>query len=149
MSEIDPSVVAAFGSETRVRALAVLASCPVPLTAYRIGKVGGIPFPKVYRELDRLAKKGLVTHSGRYWTLTDGALADYLRHRVPILWDEVLLSQVAQHHDRTDRIYELAKHVARPKLVQSAAPKRYARPASKDRLLREMGLRPSVHAESS
>jgi hypothetical protein len=51
--DVDPKLVALFGSETRVRTLAVLAGAFRPLAAYRVAKVGGIPVQKAYEEVRR------------------------------------------------------------------------------------------------
>ncbi|MGA7923687.1 MAG: helix-turn-helix domain-containing protein, partial [Thermoplasmata archaeon] len=63
-SEVDLTMVALFGSETRVRVLAVLAGAYGPLTAYRVGKTGGVSMPKAYREIGRLHKAGIVARKG-------------------------------------------------------------------------------------
>ena len=85
---VDSALVAAFGSETRVRTLAVLANATRPLTAYRVALVGAIPVDKAYREVRRLAAARLVERRPDGWVLTDGDLRSLLRRRVRIRWDK-------------------------------------------------------------
>ena len=113
-TKLDPAIVAAFGSATRVRTLAVLANSREPLTAYRIGVVGEVPFPKVYRELARLEKAWVVARRGRGWILLDAGLGDYLQRRVRMIWDEALVAEKARSAERTRRIYRLVARAGRP-----------------------------------
>ena len=150
-TDIDPAVVAAFGSETRVRTLAVLANAHGPLTAYRIGLVGDVPFPKVYRELYRLEKAGVVGREGKAWTLLDSALASYLSRRVRIAWDVDMAREVADAEPRNARrraeALRQAAHVPPPSGFVPRHPEEFRRSPLKDRRLREMGLPTSVHAD--
>ncbi len=84
--EIDPRLVAAFRSETRVGVLAVLAGAFGPMSAYLVGKTGGIPLPKAYEEIYRLEKAGLVGRRGSGWVLLDNDIRMLVNKPVPIRW---------------------------------------------------------------
>lgn len=98
---VPPSVTAVLGSANRVRALATLANAYRPLTAYRVAKIARVPRTKVYNELRRLGRAGVVQERrgrGRRstWVLLDLDLARYLRVRVRIAWSEDLARVAAR-----------------------------------------------------
>ena len=97
LEDIDPGIVALFGSQNRALVLAALANASSPLSGYRVAKIFGGQKIKVNAELTRLAKVGVVstrrTASGRRgWTLEDPDLRKLLRRRIRICfaqeWDE-------------------------------------------------------------
>jgi hypothetical protein len=84
--EPSPELVALFGSATRVRTLAALATAPGPITGYRIARMCGISPTKTYAELYRLRSANVVreqpTATGRRgWLLSDPDVGALLRHR--------------------------------------------------------------------
>ena len=93
---VDPGLVALFGSEDRVRTLAVLANAGTPLTAYRVATVVGIKPANVYRELKRLIQFNEVerapTSDGKQgWRLVDADVRAIMRRRLRVVWSEDLL----------------------------------------------------------
>jgi hypothetical protein len=146
--EVDPLLVAVFGSETRVRTLAVLANAYGPMTAYRVGKVGGVPMPKVYREIDRLARRKLVARTGDGWVLLDPDVRALLRKRVRIHWAGDWLAERARRLPEERALLErLARtvHARPPARWAPRAPGRLSRTPFKDEALRELGLSTSAH----
>ena len=90
---INPKAEAFAGSATRLRTLAPIANANFPLTAYRIAWLSRIARSKVYDELRRLLSAGLVEErkdrrEEATWTLTDPAVAEFLRKKVRIAWSE-------------------------------------------------------------
>lgn len=84
--EPSPELVALFGSATRVRTLAALATAPGPMTGYRIARICGISPTKTYAELYRLRSANVVqerpTPTGRRgWQLSDPDVGALLRRR--------------------------------------------------------------------
>ncbi len=84
--EPSPELVALFGSATRVRTLAALATAPGPITGYRIARMCGISPTKTYAELYRLRSANVVreqpTATGRRgWLLSDPDVVALLRRR--------------------------------------------------------------------
>ena len=84
--EPSPELVALFGSATRVRTLAALATAPGPITGYRIARICGISPTKTYAELYRLRSANVVreqpTATGRRgWLLSDPDVGALLRRR--------------------------------------------------------------------
>jgi hypothetical protein len=148
--DIDPRLIALFGSETRVRTLAVLAGAHRPMTAYRVGRVGEMPLPMAYREIDRLATAGLIGRSGRGWVLLDGDVRALLLKRVRVSWADDWFSERAR---RVSAETPLLRQIRRAPIVRPPQrwrprnPKRFNRSPTKDRILREMGLRTSIHAD--
>jgi hypothetical protein len=147
---VDPRLVALFGSETRVRTLAVLAGAHRPVTAYRIGKVGAIPIHKAYEEVRRLGKVGLVAQRAGGWVLLDEEVRALLRRRVRIAWSEDWFAErnrrAEEERDLLERLRRIP-HARPPKGWKPRDPKRFRRSPTKDRILHEMGLRESVHAD--
>lgn len=89
---IDPAVVTVTGSKTRALTLAVLANADRPFTGYRVAEVTGIPRSKVYAELARAERGGVVAKTPNGYRLADRALATWLCQRVRISWADDLLS---------------------------------------------------------
>jgi hypothetical protein len=96
LEDIDPGMVALFGSQDRTLVLSALANASGPLSGYRVAKLFGGQKIKVNAELVRLAKAGIVTRrrapSGKLgWTLEDPDLRRLLRKRARICfapdWD--------------------------------------------------------------
>jgi hypothetical protein len=137
---IDPLLVAAFGSETRVRTLAVLSNAAAPLTAYRIAAVGGIPVVKAYEEVRRLAATGLIDRIGTGWVLRDADIGALLRRRAPIS-ARPSRSTTSKLYGRFDRLP--------PPTFDGLGPVRYdvRRRREKDALLVRGGFRPGVTHE--
>jgi DNA-binding transcriptional ArsR family regulator len=94
---VAPQVAALLGSTNRVRTLAPLANAYRPMTAYRVAQLAGIPRTKVYEELRRLLKAGVVRErrnrrGSSTWTLLDADMALYLRKKIRISWSGDLAS---------------------------------------------------------
>lgn len=144
----DSALIALLGSETRLRVLAVLANASRPMTAYRIGKTGGVPMPKAYGEVRRLGRAGLLRRVASGWVLDDRDVRILLQKRVRVYWYEDF---------RAERERTAPARRALLRRLQATPPPRFPRnwrprdPASqrrdphKDELLREMGRQPSVH----
>jgi DNA-binding transcriptional ArsR family regulator len=146
----DPALVTLFGSKTRVRTLAVLASAARPMTAYRIAKVGEVAIPKVYAELPKLSRAGIVGHRDDGWVLLDDDVRSLLRKRVRIAWAQDFIAESERMGPaRKATLARLAK-LPPPKFDTKGwtpkHPKRLMRHRGKDRILRQMGLRRSNHA---
>ncbi len=88
--EVDRGLVTLFGSETRVRTLAPLASAYAPMTAYRIASISGAQRTKIYAELRRLAKAGVVRGRANraVWELIDPDVRRIFRRRMRVSWWE-------------------------------------------------------------
>jgi hypothetical protein len=76
LSDVDPGMVALFGSQNRALVLAALANASGPLSGYRVAMIFGGQKIKVNAELDRLAQAEIVSKrrmmNGRPgWTLED------------------------------------------------------------------------------
>lgn len=88
MSErTDRALVEFCGSETRVRTLGVLANAHSPMSGYRIAKVAGVPEPKVYPELRRGIRSGIIQKEKGGFRLIDPDLRALLQKRVRLYWD--------------------------------------------------------------
>jgi DNA-binding transcriptional ArsR family regulator len=147
---VDPPLVAAFGSETRVLTLAALANSPVPLTAYRVAKIAGLRPPKAYEELRRAKASGLVGAVGGRYTLRDTDIRDLLRRRVRLFALGDWLRE-KDHRERTrkssaDRLRTIPPpRFSREPRWSPRVPELYRRDPEKDRTLKQMGLRVSSH----
>jgi hypothetical protein len=149
--KIDPHLVALFGSETRVRVLAVLAGAYRPITAYRVGKTGSVPMPKAYREIYRLENAGLVGRKGDGWVLLDNDVRTLLRKRVRILWLEDFSAERRRAAPRRQAILHRLADLPTPRFPKGwkpREPERFRRDPGKDEILRELGLRKSQHGSS-
>jgi hypothetical protein len=88
MAELtDPALVAFCGSVARARTLGALANAVAPMTGYRVAKVSGVPEPKVYPELRRALRAGIVRKEGKGFRLIDEDLRFLLQKRVRLYWD--------------------------------------------------------------
>lgn len=159
----DSALVAAFGSATRVRTLAVLANAAGPLTAYRVALVGGIPIDKAYREVRRLARSGLVERRRNGWVLVDGDLRSLLQRRVRVRWDRDWDQERSGWAEETPKLLSAGLETIRGRLSSDPGylrPRSWKptpaarrtireldRPAEKDALLRRAGLRSSFRED--
>lgn len=144
---VDPNISALFGSETRVRTLAVLANSPEPLTGYRIAQVSGDERTKVYDMLRGLARSGIILSVRRAdgresWELADPDLRRMLVRRVRLAgekeWNSVFASRV-------DRAKSFVAAVETMNLRGFPSPSKdtireLRRPEAKDRALAAAGL---------
>lgn len=160
---IDSALVAAFGSATRVRTLAVLANAAAPLTAYRVALVGGIPVDKAYREVRRLARARLVERRRDGWVLVDDDLRSLLQRRVRVRWDQDWDRERQGWAGETASLLSAGLATLRRRLQSDPGylrpkgwkPTRAARrtirelnrPRDKDAVLRRAGLRSSVRED--
>ena len=85
---VDPRIVAFCGSRTRALTLGVLANAEGPLTGYRIAKVARLPQTKVYLELRRGIRAGLVQRKARGFRLTDPDLREFLQKKLRLAWSD-------------------------------------------------------------
>ncbi len=152
MMKVDPGLVALCGSERRLRVLAVLANASRPLTGYRVSLIGGVPVSKVYDELRKLEKGGLIGRRGSSgWVLLDPDLGSLLRKRIRIVWWKDWFDR-QDRRERADRMFmDRLRAAPRPRLSKDRGwtprnPSLYKRDPRKDEALTEMGLRPSNHA---
>jgi hypothetical protein len=134
---VDPLLVAAFGSETRVRTLAALAGARRPMTAYRVAKVGGVPVQKAYEEFGRLCQSGLVAQREGGWVLVDNDVRLLLRKRVRVGWSEDRFSGETERERRADEVkarstawFDPSRYKPNPAVAARYA-KEFARPPEK------------------
>ncbi|HLF07206.1 MAG TPA: winged helix-turn-helix domain-containing protein [Thermoplasmata archaeon] len=146
--QVEQSLVALFGSATRVRVLAALAGMLKPRTAYWIAKMVGILPPKAYRELAVLQRAGIVasaidSRGARNYSLVDADLGRYIARRAPIISSEDL-KMIAERGaaDTTCRI-RLDPKKYRPNPAAIPYREEFLRRPGKDRELVRAGLRPS------
>ncbi|MGC2788748.1 MAG: hypothetical protein WA547_01665 [Thermoplasmata archaeon] len=145
--EVDSTLLALFGSETRFRLLAVLANAQHPLTGYRVAKTGEVSISKAYPELNRLAKVKLAAHGPHGWTIVDKDVALLLRKRVHVVDSEDWFKDKSGR-DREDRaLLRRLKNLPPPDWNQ-VDPNRINfdvdRRREKDAILVRHGLKPSV-----
>ena len=88
LNEVDPSLLALFGSRTRLLTMAVLANAEEPLSGYRVAAIAHLPREKVYPELRKGIDTGLLTTIGDGYRLVDPDIRALLQKRVRIRWDE-------------------------------------------------------------
>ena len=147
--DVDPAMTALFGSETRVRTLAILSNSTLPLTGYRIAKISGDEPIKVYAVLRTLSQNGLVVRSrddrgSSAWTVTDPDLRRLFRRRVRISWEPDWTAEVAGRAALTKRLprgilgIDLRKY--RSSARASSKLRELKRPPRKDRILASSGL---------
>lgn len=149
----DAGIVALFGSETRVLTLAPLASADRPLTAYRIASISGLQRIKVYAELRRLSRVGIVRErrDGRgssVWEIVDPDLRRILIRRVRLTDITTLRTDRARLASSTKRVLEAYRRnpiaperLGDPDDVRNE--REFARSPQKDAILRRLGLRPA------
>jgi len=111
--DVDPRLVAEFGSATRVLTLAALANAFEPVTAYRVAQLVQTRRTKVYAELSRLERSGVVRSEKRtdrslVWRIDDADVAALLRKRARISWGDDLLRErkawLTRNPEAVDRI---------------------------------------------
>jgi hypothetical protein len=147
--EVDPQLVALFGSATRVSVLAALAGASAPWTGYRVAKVAGLQEIKAYRELERLRAAGIVRTSGNGWVLPPGELRTFLARRLRVSWSEDWFAgengralRARRVLDRPTRWFDARRY--RPdRAVAACYAKEFERPPEKDELALRSGLRRS------
>jgi len=145
----DRGLVAFCGSETRVSTLGVLANAERPLTGYRISKLAGLQPIKVYRELERAIRAGLVGKSESGYRLLDRDVRTLLQKRVRVSWSEAWFADEGERAKRSRKVLEnsVAWYDPRRYKSNSKVAKRYAteiqRPPEKDKLSQRVGVGPS------
>ena len=137
----DPALVAFCGSETRVRTLGVLANAEFPMTGYRVAKVAGVPESKVYPELRKGIRVGIVRKERSGYRLIDSDLRGLLRKRVRLFWDVDWDRAREGWGAETSRILEQGMSAIRRRLqgdVSYLRPKGWKPPAAARRWNREL-----------
>jgi DNA-binding transcriptional ArsR family regulator len=155
--ELDPQLVALFGSETRVSVLAALAGASSPFTGYRVAKVADVQPIKAYSELRRLRNAGIVREmrdeKGRsVWELPPGEIRSFVGGRTRVSWSADWMNNPRRQVTPADRSFvlqfaEAATKRKRPKSVPLAARtilSEMVRPSGKDTILERLGLPTSV-----
>jgi len=136
--EVDPAVLAFTGSRTRALTLAVLANAEEPFTGYRVAKIAGLNPSKVYRELLRASKAGLIRRdrTGNGYIIADPDVRTFLRRRLRIRWDDEWDKARAGWDDET------------PGLLSTALTAIRGRVRENPNYLRPRGWKPPASAES-
>jgi len=154
VATVDLPLESLFGSRTRLLTMAVLANADAPLTGYRVAKVADLPRQKVYPELRRGTAAGLIRHKGRGFVLSDPDIRSLLRKRVRIRWDEEWdrsrKGQAAKVPGELNRIRSSLrgfKTYDALNRIPATARRELERDPAKDRILRELGLRPSTRKQ--
>ena len=155
--DLDPQLVALFGSETRASVLVALARARYPQTGYRIAKVANIQPIKAYSELGRLLAVGVVRRtsgaSGRFtWELPEGAVRTFVVNRARISDWVDWMADPRRRVSSADRRFARRLNAAAtgrppPKSIPPAARailSEMTRPPEKDRVLELLGLPTSV-----
>lgn len=159
IDDVDPGLVALFGSENRALTLGVLANAFQPLTGYRVAWLADLQRTKTNVELQRLADGGVVrkdtSPDGQIvWSLIDPNLRALLRKKIRITWDQDWDAERKGWAEETPAL--LAKAAAslgttslyNPKnRIPAKAIKELERSPAKNRILRSLGARPSVRKE--
>ncbi len=148
--EVAPGLVALFGSATRVRVMAPLANASRPMTAYRIATLSGVARTKINVEIRRLEEAGIVRSrtiekGRRGWELVDPDLRSLLRKRIRIVWSRDLENEIPSWAERV-RDSRSRREPIDARLLKGPVrdPSDFLRPVEKDRILRRLGLPPSV-----
>ncbi len=154
--EPDPGVVALFGSRTRVLTLAPIANSRTPLTAYRIARTAGLQRIKVYSELRRLSKVGIVCElrddrGCSVWEICDPDLRRILIHRVRLTDVSVLRADRARLARSTKQFMAAyRRNPIEPERLEDRSAVRnkrdFARSPQKDAILVRLGLKPANRA---
>jgi hypothetical protein len=152
--DIDPGLTALFGSRARLLTLAVLANADEPLTGYRVAKIAGVPRQKVYPELRRGVATGLLERSGDGFRLSDSDIRAILRKRVRIRWDaewdRARVSRAVKVASELGQIRASLKGVETydpTNRIPVEALRELERDPEKNRVLRRLGLRPSLRKD--
>jgi len=151
--ELDPQLVALFGSVTRVSVLATLAGASTPFSGYRIAKVADVQPIKAYAELRRLRDAGIVRETpgekGRsLWELPKGEVRSFISSRARVYWSGDWFENVRVKITPADwrfarRVAKAAAKRPRPKSIPPAARailSEMVRPPEKDEILERLGL---------
>lgn len=145
--DVDRSLSALFGSDTRLRLLAVLANAQHPLTGYRVAKTAEVPISKVYPELSRLEKARLAAHTKLGWTIDDTDVAALLRKRMRVVDSEDWFRNKSNRDEQDRALMDRLRKLPPPdwSTVNSTAI-RYdlSRRKEKDALLARHGMKPSA-----
>ncbi len=104
LPSLDRRLLAFCGSATRVATLAVLANSERPLSGYRVSKLAGMQPIKIYRELERATRSGLVRKDVEGFRLSDPDLRLLLRKRVRLSWSEGWFDQEGARAERAERV---------------------------------------------
>lgn len=145
---LDTRLATLFGSETRLRVLAVLAGAPRPVTGYRLAVAAAVPFSKVYRELARLERAGLVARGPGGWRAADADVVRLLRKRVRVAWDGPWFTERQRRRRADRRLLDSLERRAPPPFPDRWTPRNprtVTRPAAKDAILRRLGRAESSH----
>lgn len=150
---IETGLETLFGSVTRARTLAALASASSPLTGYRVSLLAATQPIKTYAELRKLRKLGIVTERtigiGKVgWELADPDLRSLCRRRARISWSRDWSKDV-EVRTKAAKIAVAALEVPTAKSYRGNAdsvPNRaeFIRNPEKDRVLRQVRLAPST-----
>lgn len=134
----DDALLAFCGSGTRVATLGILANSEKPLTGYRVAKLAGLQPIKVYRELAKASKSGLVQRTARGYRLADSDLRDLLRKRIRVSWFESWYDQESARGKRAQAVresptdsYDSSRYQPNPSIAKRYA-KEIQRPSEKD-----------------
>jgi hypothetical protein len=151
---VDGPLTSLFGSRTRLLTMAVLANADEPLSGYRVAKVANLPRQKVYPEIRRGIKAGLVQSSPTGFSLSDPDVRALLRKRVRISWDE------EWDRSRTGRSALVSAELGRLRSslngvrlydpdnrIPASARRELERDPAKNLILRKYGARPSVRKD--
>lgn len=156
--EVDPGLLALFGSKDRVRTLAILANANSPLTAYRIARTAEVEPPNIYRELSKLVRvsevRRMKTPEGEEgWALIDSDLQRLFRKRWRLTWSVDLIREQRGKQERVARTFSKASRI--PLTLPTARstgslPARLARRRlEKDRILARGQARTSIRTKGS
>lgn len=145
----DPAIVAFCGSETRARTLGVLANAEFPMSGYRVARVAGVPEPKVYLELRRAVKAGIVRREPGGFQLTDADLRALLRRRIRLYWAKDWDRTRSSWPSETPRLLRAGLTAIRERLRKEPAylrPKGWSPPPAALALARELDRAPEKDA---
>jgi len=150
-NEIDPAVLAFTGSRTRALTLAVLANAEEPFSGYRVAKIAGLTPSKVYRELLRASKAGLIRRdvSGNGYLIADPDVQTFLRRRLRIRWDDEWDKARVGWSDETPRLLASGLTAIRRRLRDNPnylRPRGWKPPASAQSLAGELRRSPEKDA---
>jgi hypothetical protein len=146
---LDPALTELFGSRTRLLTMAVLANAEAPMTGYRVAKVADLPRPKVYTEIRRAMKAGLVrfAQAGDGYVMADPDVRLLLRKRVRIRWlDDMTASRAVRGWDAGRELARIRADPSRVPLydpknrIPASALREMERDPRKNEVLRRMGL---------
>jgi hypothetical protein len=135
--DLDPALMAMFGSRARLLTMAVLANAERPMTGYRVAAVAGLPRPMVYPEIRKGISANVIVETARGYRFADADLRDLLRKRVRISWLEDTVVGEAARAVRSARVardddswFDPSKYTPNPRVAARYA-KEFARPPEK------------------